>query len=180
MNTSYPAPPRRPGHAWLAAALAAIAGMAAVPALAQQAAGTYTVRLLTPETALKAAQAAIARCRDNGHQVAVAVTDRSGVLQALLRDRYAGAHTVEVATRKAWTATSFRLPTQDLAAQTQPGQPMSGLRGASQVMPIGGGLPIEAAGSTLGGIGVSGAPGGEADDACARAGLDAIADLVEF
>ena len=48
---------------------------------------------------------------------------------------------------------------------------MSGLRGASQVMPIGGGLPIEAAGSTLGGIGVSGAPGGDADEACARAGL---------
>jgi len=102
------------------------------------------------------------------------------VLQALLRDRYAGAHTVEVATRKAWTATSFRLPTQDLAAQTQPGQPMSGLRGASQVMPIGGGLPIEAAGTTLGGIGVSGAPGGDADDACAKAGLKAIEDQIEF
>jgi uncharacterized protein GlcG (DUF336 family) len=72
------------------------------------------------------------------------------------------------------------MPTKDLGAETQPGQPVSGLRGASQVMPIGGGLPIEAAGSILGGIGVSGAPGGDADDACARAGLDAIADLIEF
>lgn len=180
MKIQPPGSRRRPDRAWFAAALAALAGAAAPPALAQQAAGTYTVRLLTPETALKAAQAAIARCRDNGHQVAVAVTDRSGTLQVLLRDRFAGAHTVEVATRKAWTASSFRIPTRDLGAETQPGQPMSGLRGASQVMPIGGGLPIEAGGSTLGGIGVSGAPGGEADDACARAGIDAITDLVEF
>jgi uncharacterized protein GlcG (DUF336 family) len=82
--------------------------------------------------------------------------------------------------RKAWTAASFRMPTKDLGAETQPGQPMSGLRGASQVLPIGGGLPVEAGGSTLGAIGVSGAPGGDADDACARAGIDAITDAIEF
>ena len=186
MKTSYRAPLRRAGRAQLATpsasivAIGIIASAAALPTLAQPAAGTHAVRLMTPETALKAAQAAMTRCRDNGHQVAVAVTDRSGTLQALLRDRFAGAHTIEVSTRKAWTAASFRVPTKDLGAETQPGQPMSGLRGASQVMPIGGGLPIEAAGSILGGIGVSGAPGGDADDACARAGLDAIADLIEF
>lgn len=180
MKTSYRARHPRSGWTLPAAMGAALAVAAALPALAQPAAARYECRLLTPETALKAAQAAITRCRDNGHQVAVAVTDRSGTLQVLLRDRFAGAHTVEVSMRKAWTAASFRLPTKDLGAETQPGQPMSGLRGASQVMPIGGGLPIEAAGSTLGGIGVSGAPGGDADDACARAGLDAITDLIEF
>jgi uncharacterized protein GlcG (DUF336 family) len=57
---------------------------------------------------------------------------------------------------------------------------MSGLRAAPRVMAIGGGLPIEATGATFGGIGVSGAPGGEADDACALAGLKAIADAIEF
>jgi len=57
---------------------------------------------------------------------------------------------------------------------------MSGLRSVPRVAAFGGGLPIEAAGSTLGGIGVSGAPGGEADEACARAGLKAIADSLEF
>jgi uncharacterized protein GlcG (DUF336 family) len=72
------------------------------PSLAQEA--HYGVRLMTPEIALKATQAAIAHCRKQGHQVAVAVVDRSGLLQALLRDRFAGAHTVEVATDKAWTA----------------------------------------------------------------------------
>ena len=141
---------------------------------------TYTVKLLTPETALVAAQAALAFCRGAGHQVAVAVVDRSGLLQVLLRDRFAGAHTVEVATQKAWTAASFRIPTAALAAETQAGKPMSGLRAAPRVLAIGGGLVIEAGGSLFAGIGVSGAPGGQADDACAAAGIKAIADAIEF
>ena len=157
---------------------AALSIAAALPAAAQQA--TYSVKLLTPETALAAAQAALAQCRKNGNQVAVAVVDRAGVTQVLLRDRFAGAHTVDIATQKAWTAASFRISTAALAAETQAGKPMSGLRAASHVMAIGGGLPIEAAGATFGGIGVSGAPGGEADDACALAGLKAIADAIEF
>ncbi len=162
----------------LGALIGIAAGMALTGAVAQPA--TYSVKLLTPETALTAAQAALAHCRQAGHQVAVAVVDRSGVLQVLLRDRFAGAHTVDVATQKAWTAASFRIPTAALAAETQPGKPMSGLRSAPRVMAIGGGLAIEAGGSTFGGIGVSGAPGGEADDACAAAGIKAIADAIEF
>ena len=151
---------------------------AASPVLAQQ--GTYSVKLLTPETALMAARAALEQCRKNGHQVAVAVVDRAGLPQVLLRDRFAGAHTVEVSIRKAWSAASFRIPTAALAEETQAGRPMSGLRSSAQAMAIGGGLVIEAGGSTLGGIGVSGAPGGEADDDCASAGLKAIEDAIEF
>jgi uncharacterized protein GlcG (DUF336 family) len=147
-------------------------------AMAQEA--TFAVKLLTPETALAAAQAALAQCRKAGFQVAVAVVDRAGVLQVLLRDRFAGAHTVEVATKKAWTAASFRMSTTALAAESQAGRPMSGIRSAGQVMAIGGGQVIEAGGSTFGGIGVSGAPGGEADEACANAGVKAIADAIEF
>jgi uncharacterized protein GlcG (DUF336 family) len=159
----------------LAAALAAAAtGAAAAPE------ATYAVKLLTPETALKAAQAALAHCRNAGHQVAVAVVDRSGLVQVLLRDRFAGAHTLDIAPQKAWTAASFRMPTATLAAETQAGRPMSGIRAAPQVMAIGGGQVIEAAGAVLGAIGVSGAPGGEADDACALAGIRAIADDIEF
>lgn len=152
--------------------------LAATPAMAAD--GTYPVRLLTPETALAAAQAAMAHCRRAGHQVAVAVVDRSGLVQVLLRDRFAGPHTLDVAPQKAWTAASFRIPTTTLAEETQAGRPMSGIRSAPRVMPIGGGLVIEAGGAVLGAIGVSGAPGGEADDACAQAGIKAIADAVEF
>jgi uncharacterized protein GlcG (DUF336 family) len=164
-------------HSHLAALVSAFV-MFTLPATAQQ--GTYAVRMLTPETATVAAQAALAQCRRAGHQVAVAVADRSGVLQVLLRDRFAGAHTVEVATNKAWTAASFRVSTANVAAETQAGRPMSGLRSVSRVMAAGGGLVIEAGGSTFGGIGVSGAPSGEADEACAAAGLKAIADAIEF
>ena len=169
---------RRLSRSTPALALAFAACAWATPAAAQQA--TYAVKLLTPETALAAAQAALAHCRKAGHQVAVAVVDRSGLLQVLLRDRFAGAHTPEVATRKAWTSASFRLPTASLASETQAGKPMSGLRSAPGVLAIGGGLAIEAGGSSLGRIGVSGAPGGEADDACANAGIKAIADSIEF
>ena len=150
----------------------------ALPAGAQDA--TYTVRLLTPETALAAAQAALKKCRDSGWQVAVAVVDRGGVTQVMLRDRFAGAHTPRTAAGKAWTAVSFRTPTTELARISQPGQPQSGIRSLPRAVMLGGGLPIEAQGSIVGAIGVSGAPGGDADDSCARAGIDAIRDKIEF
>jgi len=150
----------------------------ATAAAAQDA--TYSVKQLTPETALKAAQAALVKCRDSGYQVAVAVVDRGGVVQALLRDRFAGPHTIEVSQNKAWTAVSFKTSTLELEKLTRPGQTMSGLRAVPRFLAIGGGLTVEAGGSLLGAIGVSGAPGGEADEACAVAGIKAIADSLEF
>ena len=141
---------------------------------------TYAVRSMTPETALAAARAALAECRKQGYQVAVAVVDRAGLTQVLLRDRFAGAHTVDVATNKAWTAASFRTPTADLARETQPGQAMSGLRNLPRFLAAGGGQVIEGGGTLLGAIGVSGAPGGEADDGWAKAGIKAIADDIAF
>ena len=141
---------------------------------------TFTVKLLSPETALKAAQAALNKCRKDGFQTAVAVVDRAGVVQVLLRDRYAGAHTPDMALGKAWTAASFKQSTTSLAVETQPGKPMSGIRQLPRVVVAGGAIPIEAGGSLLGAIAVSGAPGGDADDACANAGIRAIADDIEF
>ena len=67
----------------------------------------FTTKNLTPKTALKAASAAMEKCRAEGYQVAVAIVDRMGNMQVMIRDRYAGAHTPETARRKAWTATSF-------------------------------------------------------------------------
>ena len=141
---------------------------------------TFTVKVLTTETAIRAAQAALIKCRKDGFQVAVAVVDRAGVVQVVLRDRYAGPHTPDAAVAKAWTATSFKQPTSTLAAETQAGKSMSGIRQLPRVAAIGGGLPISGGGDFLGAIGVSGAPGGEADDACATAGIKAIADDIEF
>ena len=136
--------------------------------------------MLTPESALKAAQVALNKCRKDGFQTAVAVVDRAGVVQVLLRDRFAGPHTIDMAIGKAWTAASFKQSTTSLAVETQPGKPMSGIRQLPRVIVAGGGLPIEAGGNLLGAIAVSGAPGGDADDACASAGIKAIADDLEF
>ena len=141
---------------------------------------TYTARLLTPETALKATLAALEDCRKRGYQVAVAVVDRSGVAQTMLRDRFAGPHTVATAINKGYTAISFRVDTLELAKQTQPGMPSSGVRMIPNVIAVGGGVLIQAGGSTLGAIGISGAPTGEADEACARAGIAAIRDDIEL
>jgi uncharacterized protein GlcG (DUF336 family) len=142
--------------------------------------GTFSVKVLTPETALKAAQAAFAKCRASGFQVTVAVVDRMGVVQVLLRDRFAGPHTTEMASAKAYTAASFRTNTTALAEATQPGRPQSGIRNRPGVAAVGGGMMIEAGGSLLGAIGVSGAPGGREDDACAEAGIAAIREDIEL
>ena len=150
----------------------------ALSASAQE--GTFQSRSLTPETALVAARAALEACRKQGLQVAVAVADRAGITQVLLRDRFAGPHTVEVAANKAWTAVSFRTPTSVIAAETQPGRPMSGLRSLPRLLAAGGGQVVEAGGNVLGAIGVSGGPNGDADDSCALAGIRAIADAIEF
>jgi uncharacterized protein GlcG (DUF336 family) len=158
-------------------ATALLAATGACPAAGD---ATYAARMLTPETALAAAQAALASCRKAGYQVAVAVVDRAGLVQVLLRDRYAGPHTLDIAPQKAWTAASFRMPTATLAVETRADKALSGLRAAPRVIAVGGGQVIEAGGAVLGAIGVSGAPGGDADDACALAGVKAIADDIEF
>jgi uncharacterized protein GlcG (DUF336 family) len=86
-------------------------------------AATFTVRQLTPETALRAVQAALAHCRGQGYQVAAVVVDRAGLPQALLRDRLAGAHTADVATRKAWTAVSVKMSSAASPPRPRPASP---------------------------------------------------------
>ena len=95
----------------------AISALGGVAACAQDA--TFATKSLTPETALIAAKAALEQCRKDGYQVAVAVVDRAGLLQVLLRDRFAGAHTIDLAPNKAWTAVSFRIPSAALGVETQ-------------------------------------------------------------
>jgi uncharacterized protein GlcG (DUF336 family) len=112
--------------------------------------------------------------------VAVAVTDRGGHALVMLRDRHAGPHTPATATGKAWTALTFKLDTLAFARATQSGELASGIRQLPGVVAIGGGRTIESAGSLVGAIGVSGAPGGEADDLCAKAGIAEIADDLEL
>lgn len=151
-------------------------------ALAQDDSGAFvTFRSLKPEVALELAQAALESCRSSGYQVGVMVVDRFGVPQVFLRDRFAGPHVFETAERKAWTSVTFRGATTELSDLTGPGESSFGIRYISKALPLGGGLPvIEGDGSIVAGVGVSGAPSPEADEICAEAGIDAIADQIAF
>jgi len=161
----------------LIAATVIVAGGAA-SASAQKLLASYMT--LSTAAAQQAAQAALTRCQKDGFTVAVAVVDRGGQPLVVLRDNLAGAHTTQTAVNKAATAVSFRTDTTELAATTQAGKAQSGIRQLPNVIAVGGGLMIRAKGSLVGGIGVSGAPGGDADDVCAKAGIAAIQDALEL
>ena len=163
-------------------ALALVGGLllAQLPAATSAQSALVTFRVLAPEMALEMAQAAMAQCRDDGFQVSVAVVDRMGVVQVLLRDRFAGPHANDSATRKAWTAASFRDDTLTLAAGTEHGSDHAGVREIDNVLMLGGGIPVSVSGSVVGAIGVAGALSAEADHACAQAGIDAVAAQLEL
>ena len=158
--------------------LASLAVLISTPCLAQDSLITY--KSLAPGVALELAQAALTDCQKRGYQVAISVVDRFGVVQVVLRDRFAGPHTPSTASGKAWTAATFRSSTSNLFNISQPGMMQAGIRNLPGAVIIGGGLVVESGGSLVGAIGVSGAPGGDADEACAKAGIDAIQSKLDF
>jgi uncharacterized protein GlcG (DUF336 family) len=155
-----------------------VAALLVSPALADDTLVEF--KSLAPDVALEMAQAALASCRSGGYQVTVAVVDRMGVVQVILRDRFAGAHTPDSAARKAATAVSFRADTLTLAENTGPDSPHSGARQIEGVLMLGGGIPVMASGSIVAGIGVAGAPISANDHACAQAGIDAVKAKLEL
>ena len=161
-----------------AISLALLLGVTTAGAADEDALSTY--QLLTPATAMEISQAALKACNDAGYQVAVTVVDRMGVAQVMIRDRFAGPHTPDTSARKAWTAVSFRTDTLSMSDATKAGTAQAGARFIANALMIGGGVPITAGGAIVAGIGVSGAPGGAQDDACARAGIDAVQEKLEF
>jgi uncharacterized protein GlcG (DUF336 family) len=146
------------------------------PAFAEPA--FITTRVLSFTTAHKLAISAADACRKQGYQVTASVVDRNGNLLALVRDPLAGTHTIEVSRLKAVTAASFQTPTIEM----QKG--FAGLRDAPNVLLIGGGVPVRIGGQFYGAVGISGAPAkkitGDVDDECARAGIAAIREDIEF
>ena len=125
--------------------------------------------------ATKAATTALTKCEKDGYRVSVAVVDRGGNLRALVRADGAGPHTVDSSTKKAYTASSLRRPTMEMAALIAKMPSLQALRDMNEdILMLGGGLPISIGGEIVGGIGVGGAPGAHLDEACAQAGLDLI------
>jgi len=136
-----------------------------------------SIKRMSLDTALKAARGAIEACRKEGVQVAVTVVDRGGQAQVVLRDVLAPDLTLKVSQAKAYAAMSFVAPTSQLESRfTQPFGPPS----VGGAVIAAGGIPVQASGELVGAIGVAGAPSGQIDERCARAGFDAIHEELEL
>jgi uncharacterized protein GlcG (DUF336 family) len=139
-----------------------------------------TFKALKPELALEVAKAAMTACREAGYQVTVAVVDRSGITQVMMRDQVAGPHTLETARRKAWTAASFKGDTRSIAEATRTGRGQSGARFVTDAMMVGGGVPLYAEGTVVGAVGVSGSPSADEDQKCAESAAGALEETLMF
>ncbi|MFP4080803.1 MAG: GlcG/HbpS family heme-binding protein [Ectothiorhodospira sp.] len=150
---------------------AAALGLAATGLGARDAPVMHTQEMMTLDTSQRLAQAALEACREEGVNVAVTVVDRGGHPQVVLRDTLAMDVTLEISRQKAYTALSFNGPLSEMEDRfTRPFQvgKVDGLVFSA------GGLPVHAGGRILGAVGVSGAPSGETDEECARAGIEAV------
>src|SRR5947209_9413470 len=152
------------------AAAAALGVMMVVPTAAG--AQVLMQRDVSLRMALTIAEAALAEC---GVNTSVAVVDRAGRLRVFLQGDKAAPHNLELARRKAYTARTFQRTSAEWAKLTETTN--TGQRMLADVIPLGGGVPIKFGDETIGGVGLSGAPMGQAqEEACAKAGIAKVAD----
>ncbi|MGC2166903.1 MAG: heme-binding protein [Gallionella sp.] len=138
---------------------------------------TVNIKRLSLDTAIRIGKAAIEKCRKEGVQVTVTVVDRGGDAQVVLRDTLAMDVSIPISMKKAYTAMEFNSPTSAMEDR------FSGAYNVPKIDSLlvsAGGIPINVAGNIMGGIGVSGAPSGLTDEACAKGGLAAVLDDLEM
>jgi len=133
---------------------------------------------LSAAMALTIAQTALATCKTNGYNVSVTVVGRNGETLVQVRGDNTGPHTMENSMRKAYTARTFRIPSGDMVTRVK-NDPTLGLIHLSNVIANQGALPIKIGEETIGAAGASGAPGGEKDEACVKAGIDKVAEQLK-
>ena len=150
---------------------------AALPAMAAQP-DVLPVKQIGLELARDIAMASIEACRQDGYNVAAVVLDRAGNLQVAMRDSLAARHTLEIAERKA--GMSIMSGSDSGEFRTARGDIRPELNHIDGLIVMDGALPIRAAGSLIGAVGVSGAPGGDKDKACAAAALQKVEERLEF
>jgi uncharacterized protein GlcG (DUF336 family) len=159
----------------LAAVLGAVCASALVaPAHAQ----LLQHKDLTASIAMAIAETAQATCKANGYSVSVTVIGRSGEVILQVRGDDSNPHTMENSMRKAYTARTTRAPSGALADRVK-ADPTLGLVNLSNMIALQGALPIKVGDEVIGAAGASGAPGGEKDEACVKAGLEKIADRLK-
>ena len=139
--------------------------------------GVVTQRNLSLAMAKTIAEATVADCKAKGFSTAAAVVDRAGQLIVLLRDETATAQMAEMARRKAYTARMFRITTLEFQKRTSD-PAFAPQRDLVDILALGGGVPIQVGNDTIGGVGSAGSTQ-ETDDACAKAGVAKVADLLK-
>ena len=156
-----------------------VIALACANSASAQAPSILTHRDLAAAAALVMAQTALDTCAGSGYRVSVTVVDRQGETLLQVRGDNANPHTVENSRRKAYTARTFAIPSSEFQERVKadPARwPQTTLPG---IIALAGGLPIKAGNDIVGAIGVSGSPGGEKDEACAKAAIDRVADQLK-
>ncbi|PIW26523.1 MAG: hypothetical protein COW30_14565 [Rhodospirillales bacterium CG15_BIG_FIL_POST_REV_8_21_14_020_66_15] len=166
---------KRPVTVLAAAVLAAVI-LAAPTARAEG--EILKVRIMSSDLAAKIAQGAVHACREKGYQASAVVLDRAGNMIAAQRDTLASRHTLEIAERKAGLVVMSGADSGDIRKNR--GDIRSDLNHMRGVIVMEGGVQIRVAGSLVGAVGVSGAPGGDIDADCARGGIDTVRDILDF
>ena len=156
-----------------------LAGIVLVAALATPAsAQLLSHKDLSLATALTIATTAAETCRGQGYRVSVTILGREGQVIVQLRGDEASPHTIENSFKKAYTARTFRIPSGEFVQRVKD-NPTTGAVHLTNIVAAQGALPIKIGEETIGAAGVSGAPGGEKDEACVKAGLDKVADQLK-
>jgi uncharacterized protein GlcG (DUF336 family) len=152
-------------------------GLVALASASAHGQGLVTQRNLSLAMAKTIAEAALGACKAKGYNTAVAVVDRAGQVMVILRDEQATAQQAEMARRKAYTARMFRTTTLEFQKRTS--EPAyAAQRDIADILALGGGVPIQVGNDIIGGVGSSGS-NQENDDACAKAGVAKVADLLK-
>lgn len=157
------------------AVLASVSALVVTPALAQ---APQVEKNISMAMAMAILQGTLEQCTKDGFKVSVVIVDKGGNVAASVKGDGTNPHTMEFARLKAYTART-RGQTS-LATQKQMEDPaFSFLRQIPQIVGVGGGVPIKAGNELIGGVGVSGAPGGDKDEVCANAGIAKVADALK-
>jgi uncharacterized protein GlcG (DUF336 family) len=152
-----------------------LAGVGLACALAAPASGQLLTRKdVSTAMALTIAQTALQTCTQQGYRVSVTVVGNNGEVLVQIRGDNAPPHTIENSMRKAYTARTYRVPSGEIAKRLKDNPQFGGIF-LTNITTAQGALPIKAGEDVIGAAGVSGAPGGDKDEACVKAGIDKVA-----
>jgi uncharacterized protein GlcG (DUF336 family) len=141
--------------------------------------GLLQTHRISADLANQAVAAVVAKCASQGYAVTAVVVDADGVQQAVLRGNGAGASTLNSAYSKAYTSANFKTDTTAVVERSKTAPLLANLFKLPHLLLLSGGIVIKVGDEVVGAIGAAGAPGGDLDDACARAGLDKIKDQLK-